>query len=44
MDDTFCRQFFLEPAQPLHRRYLARRAFFVDGQSYDTIAELFAVP
>jgi hypothetical protein len=44
MDDTSCRQFFVEPTQPLHRRYLALRAFFVEGQSYDAVAELFAVP
>jgi transposase len=28
----------------LHRRYLVLRAFFVDGQSYDVVAEQFAVP
>lgn len=44
MDDNLCRQFFVEPTQRLHRRYLALRAFFVDGQSYDTIAEQFGVP
>src|SRR5207253_11278680 len=26
MDDTSCRRFFLEPDQPLHRRYAALRA------------------
>jgi len=43
MVDILCRQFFVEPTQPLHRRYLALRAFFVDGQSYDAVAEQFAV-
>jgi hypothetical protein len=26
MKDTFCRRFFLEPTQTLHRRYEALRA------------------
>jgi len=39
MDDTPCRRFFLEPDQPLHRRYLALRAFFIDGLSLSAIAE-----
>lgn len=43
MDDTPCRQFFVEPTQPCHRRYLALRAFFVDSQPYDAIAERFGV-
>lgn len=43
MDDTLCRQFFIEPAQPFHRRYLTLRAFFVDGQSYDAIAAQFGL-
>ncbi len=30
MDDAPCRRFFLEPDQPLHRRYAALRAFFAD--------------
>ena len=30
MKDTFCRRFFLEPKQTLHRRYEALRAVFVD--------------
>ena len=33
MDDTLCRRFFLEPTQPLHRRYAALHAFFVEGLS-----------
>lgn len=43
MDDTPCRQFFVAPTQPGHRRYLVLRAFFVDGQPYDAIAERFGV-
>jgi transposase len=41
MDDTPCRRFFLEPDQPLHRRYAALRAFFIDGLSLPAIAEQF---
>jgi transposase-like protein len=43
MDDTTCRQFFVDPTQPCHRRYLALRAFFVDSQPYQAIAERFGV-
>jgi hypothetical protein len=43
MDDNRCRQFFVEPSQPLHRRYLALRAFFVGGESYEAVAEQFGV-
>jgi hypothetical protein len=32
MDDTRCRQFFLEPAETYHRQYEAMRAFFVEGR------------
>jgi hypothetical protein len=41
MDDTPCRRFFLEPDQPLHRRYAALRAFFIDSLSLPVIAEQF---
>jgi hypothetical protein len=41
MDDLPCRRFFLEPSQPLHRRYAALRAYFVDGLSLQTVAEQF---
>ena len=41
MDDTPCRRFFLEPLQPLHRRYAALRAFFVEGLPPQAIAEQF---
>jgi len=43
MDDTPCRRFFLEPDQPLHRRYAALRAFFIDGLSVPAIAAQFGV-
>jgi hypothetical protein len=39
MDDTLCRRFFLEPAQPLHRRFAALHAFFVEGLSPRAIGE-----
>jgi hypothetical protein len=32
MDDTRCRQFFLEPTETYHRQYEAMRAFFVEGR------------
>ena len=41
MDDTPCQRFFLEPDQPLHRRYAALRAFFIDGLSRAALAEQF---
>jgi hypothetical protein len=43
MDDTSCQRFFLEPLQPLHRRYAALRAFFVEGLSAHVIAVRFGV-
>ena len=41
MDDTPCQRFFLEPDQPLHRRYAALRAVFIDGLSLQAVAEQF---
>ena len=41
MDDTRCRQFFLEPAQTYHRQYEAMRAFFVEGRQLREIAQQF---
>ena len=41
MDDTPCRRFFLEPVQPVHRRYAALRAVFVEGRSLQEAAEQF---
>jgi hypothetical protein len=39
MDDTRCRQFFLEPAESYHRQYEAMRAFFVEGRQLQEIAQ-----
>ena len=41
MDDTRCRQFFLEPAETCHRQYEAMRAFFVEGRQRQEIAQRF---
>jgi hypothetical protein len=41
MDDTRCRQFFLEPAETYHRQYEAMRAFFVEGRRLKEIAQQF---
>jgi hypothetical protein len=41
MDDSMCRQFFLEPGQSTHRRYEALRAIFVEGLPRDQVAEHF---
>lgn len=41
MDNTPCRQFFLEPAETYHRRYEALRALFVDGRRLKHIAPQF---
>jgi transposase len=43
MDDTPCRRFFLEPTQPLHRRFAALQAFFVEGLSPQIIAQRFGL-
>ena len=39
MDNTRCRQFFLEPAETYPRQYEARRAFFVEGRRLKDIAQ-----
>jgi hypothetical protein len=41
MQDSLYRPFFLEPHQPLHRRYEALRAVFVDGQPQVEVAKRF---
>jgi hypothetical protein len=41
MQDSLYRHFFLEPHQPLHRRYEALRAVFVDGQPHVEAAKRF---
>jgi hypothetical protein len=38
MQENLYRHFFLEPHQPLHRRYEALRAVFVDGQPQGEVA------
>jgi hypothetical protein len=43
MDDTPCRRFFLEPTQPLHRRFTALHAFFVEGLSAQALGERFGL-
>jgi hypothetical protein len=43
MDDTLCRHFFLEPTQPLHRRFAALHAFFVEGLSPQAISARFGL-
>jgi hypothetical protein len=41
MDDTFCRNFFVEPSGPLQRQYEALRAVFLDGLSQQEVAGRF---
>lgn len=41
MDDTDCRQFFLEPTETYHRKYEALRAYFVEGRKLSEIAQQF---
>ena len=41
MQDSLYRRFFFEPPQPLHRRYEALRAVFVDGQPHVEVAKRF---
>src|SRR5882724_11454010 len=43
MDDTLCRHFFLEPTQPLNRRFAALHAFFVEGLSPQAISARFGL-
>jgi len=41
MDDTGCRQFFLEPTETYHRQYEALRAYFVEGRKLSEVAQQF---
>jgi len=41
MDDTACQNFFLQPAQMLHRQYEALRAVFVAHQPSPEVARQF---
>ena len=44
MQENLYRHFFLEPHQPLHRRYEALRAVCVDGQPQVEVAKRFGYP
>jgi hypothetical protein len=41
MDDQHSRRFFLDPQQPLQRRYEALRAIFIEGRPLDQVADQF---
>ncbi len=41
MDDTMCREFFSQTANPYQRRYEALRAVFVEGRRQKEVAEEF---
>ena len=43
MDDDSCRRYFLDPTQPLHRRYEILRAFFVERRPQADIAAQFGL-
>jgi hypothetical protein len=43
VDDDRCRRFFLEPTQPLQRRYEVLRAFFVEHRLQADIAAQFGL-
>jgi hypothetical protein len=43
MDDLLCQQFFLQPNQPLQRRYEILRAYFVEHRSMTEIAQHFGL-
>jgi hypothetical protein len=43
MDDDPFRRFFLQPAEPLHRRYEVLRAFFVENRPQADIAVQFGL-
>ena len=43
MDEDSCRRYFLEPTQPLHRRYEVLRAFFVERLPQADIAARFGL-
>jgi hypothetical protein len=41
MDDQHCQRFFLDPQEPLHRRYEALRAIYLEGRPVEQVAEQF---
>jgi hypothetical protein len=43
VDDDLCRRFFLQPTQPLQRRYEVLRAFFVEHRLQANIAAQFGL-
>jgi hypothetical protein len=43
VNDESCRRFFLEPTQPLQRRYEVLRAFFVEHRLQADIAAQFGL-
>jgi hypothetical protein len=43
VDEDSCRRYFLEPTQPLHRRYEVLRAFFVERRPQADIAAQFGL-
>jgi hypothetical protein len=43
VDDDPCRRFFLEPSQPLQRRYEVLRAYFVERRPQADIAARFGL-
>ncbi len=43
MDDTACRAFFSQPANPYHRQYEALRAVFIEGRAPKLVAARFGL-
>jgi hypothetical protein len=41
MDGALCQQFFCQPTQPVHRRYEALRAVFVDHRPLKDVAQQY---
>jgi len=41
MNDSLCENFFLQPTQPLHRRYEVLRAVFVEHRPLQDIARQY---
>ena len=41
MNDTLCESFFLQPTQPLHRRYEVLRAAFVEHRPLQDVARQY---
>lgn len=43
MNSKTCREFFLQPADPRHRRYEVLRSVFVDARPMKDVAQRFGV-